>query len=84
MTNPKGMKIAVIGGVWALAYPNVHLHNIDMLLLDLGLSPYRKLPNIFAEIFDRYTVWDYHDVLEDYERKRAVCSAPLTPQPFDT
>lgn len=57
---------------------------IDMLLLDLGLSPYRKLPNIFAEIFARYTAWDYHDVFEDYERKRAVRNAPLKPQPFDT
>ena len=32
---------------------------IDILLKDLGLSPYRKLPNIFAELFGQYGAEDY-------------------------
>ncbi len=57
---------------------------IDILLQDLGVSPYRKLPNIFAEVFARYGAWDYHGVVEEYERKKAKCSAPLKPVGLDT
>lgn len=43
---------------------------LDTLLLDLGVSPYRKLPNVFAEVFARYSASDYAAVYRDYERKR--------------
>jgi dimethylaniline monooxygenase (N-oxide forming) len=41
---------------------------LDILLKDLGISPYRKLPNIFAEIFGRYGSADYKGVLKEYNR----------------
>ena len=41
---------------------------IDILLRDLEVSPYRKMPNILAEIFDRYNCSDYKNVLEEYNR----------------
>jgi cation diffusion facilitator CzcD-associated flavoprotein CzcO len=39
---------------------------LDILLGDLGLSPYRKLPNVFAEIFARYGAADYAGLVEQY------------------
>jgi len=41
---------------------------IDILLKDLGVSPYRKLPNIFAEIFGRYGSADYEGVVKEYNK----------------
>ncbi|MBV9386070.1 MAG: NAD(P)/FAD-dependent oxidoreductase [Chroococcidiopsidaceae cyanobacterium CP_BM_ER_R8_30] len=43
---------------------------IDILLRDLEVSPYRKMPNIVAEVFDRYQCSDYKDVLEEYDYNR--------------
>jgi hypothetical protein len=43
---------------------------IDILLADLGVSPYRKLPNLFAEVFARYGPGDYVGVSAEYERRR--------------
>jgi cation diffusion facilitator CzcD-associated flavoprotein CzcO len=42
---------------------------LDILLKDLGISPYRKLPNVFAEIFGRYGSADYTRVVEEYLRQ---------------
>ena len=39
---------------------------IDIMLADLGLSPYRKLPNIFAEIFSAYGAADYAGVVDEF------------------
>ena len=52
---------------------------IDILLKDLGISPYRKLPNILAEIFGRYGSSDYKGVVEEYNRKRTRRTEPLSP-----
>ena len=52
---------------------------IDILLRDLEVSPYRKMPNIFAEIFNRYNCSDYKDVLEEYDRNRTSRTTPLRP-----
>jgi hypothetical protein len=41
---------------------------IDILLNDLGVSPYRKLPNVAAELFGRYGAADYRAVRDDYAR----------------
>ncbi|HEY0738060.1 MAG TPA: NAD(P)/FAD-dependent oxidoreductase [Herpetosiphonaceae bacterium] len=54
---------------------------LDILLKDLGISPYRKLPNVFAEVFGRYTAADYHDILQEYSRRQAQRTAPLQPIP---
>ena len=43
---------------------------IDILLADLGVSPYRKLPNVLAEVFARYGPEDYRGVVGEYERQR--------------
>lgn len=43
---------------------------LDTLLLDLGVSPYRKMPNVFAEVFARYRASDYAGVHPEYERRR--------------
>jgi dimethylaniline monooxygenase (N-oxide forming) len=55
---------------------------IDILLKDLGISPYRKLPNIFAEIFGRYGSADYETVLEEYNS--GARGQQLTPLEVDT
>jgi hypothetical protein len=57
---------------------------IDILLRDLGVSPYRKMPNIFAEIFDRYNCSDYKTVLEEYNRNRTSRTPPLRPLAVST
>jgi cation diffusion facilitator CzcD-associated flavoprotein CzcO len=57
---------------------------IDILLMDLEISPYRKLPNPLAELFSRYEASDYKGVYEEYERARAKRTAPLRVLPLDT
>ena len=52
---------------------------LDLLLKDLGLSPYRKLPNILAEFFARYGADDYQNVFEEYERNKLKRTTPLVP-----
>lgn len=52
---------------------------IDILLRDLEVSPYRKMPNIFAEIFDRYNCSDFKNVVEEYNRNRTSRTIPLRP-----
>lgn len=37
---------------------------LDILLNELGVSPYRKLPNVVAELFARYGAVDYAGVTE--------------------
>ena len=57
---------------------------IDILLMELKVSPYRKLPNPFAELFSRYEASDYKGIYEEYERKKAKRTAPLRTLPLDT
>ena len=57
---------------------------IDTLLMELQVSPYRKLPNPFAELFSRYEAADYKGVYEEYERKKSKRTAPLKTLPLDT
>jgi cation diffusion facilitator CzcD-associated flavoprotein CzcO len=42
---------------------------IDIMLADLELSPYRKLPNVIAEIFAPYRPADYTRVVDEYLQK---------------
>lgn len=53
--------------------------HIDLLLRDLGLSPYRKLPNLFAEVFARYGGADYAGVVDAYRARRGTRAVPLRP-----
>jgi hypothetical protein len=57
---------------------------IDILLVELGVSPYRKLPNPLAELFSRYEASDYKGVYEEYERARSKRTEPLKALPLDT
>ncbi len=57
---------------------------IDILLMELDVSPYRKLPNVFAELFSRYEASDYRGVFEEYESKKAKRVKPLHSLPLDT
>ena len=47
---------------------------IDVLLKELGLSSYRKLPNPLAEVFGRYGSADYAGIVEEYNRQRTKAS----------
>jgi cation diffusion facilitator CzcD-associated flavoprotein CzcO len=57
---------------------------IDILLQELQVSPYRKLPNPLAELFVRYEASDYKGVFEDYERAKSKRTTPLKTLPLDT
>ncbi|MBL8951738.1 MAG: NAD(P)-binding domain-containing protein, partial [Myxococcaceae bacterium] len=49
---------------------------LDILCAELGVSPYRKLPNVIAEVFARYGAADYAGVtacvLKQTERRRSL------------
>jgi hypothetical protein len=57
---------------------------IDILLQDLGLSPYRKLPNIFAELFSQYGATDYAGIFEEYQQLRGSLRLPRKVMAIDT
>jgi hypothetical protein len=57
---------------------------IDILLMELEVTPYRKLPNPFAELFSRYEASDYKGIYEEYERKKSKRTMPLKTLPLDT
>lgn len=57
---------------------------LDILLQDLDLSPYRKLPNPFAELFARYGASDYRGIVDDYLRRRERRGGVLRPTPRNT
>jgi hypothetical protein len=57
---------------------------IDILLMELKVSPYRKLPNPFAELFSRYEASDYKGIHEEYERARSKRTTLLKTLPLDT
>ena len=57
---------------------------IDIMLKELQVSPYRKMPNVLAELFSRYEASDYRGIFEEYERQKAYRTTPLRPLPLDT
>lgn len=57
---------------------------IDILLMELQVNPYRKLPNPLAELFSRYEASDYKGVFEEYERARVKRKEPLKTLPLHT
>ena len=57
---------------------------LDIMLQELGVSPYRKMPNLFAEIFAQYGAEDYRGVFDEYLRKSKKRNTPLKPLPLNT
>ena len=43
---------------------------LDVICLDLGLNPYRKMPNVLAEFFSKYGPSDYVGVQNEYDASR--------------
>ena len=57
---------------------------LDVLLQDLGLNPYRKMPNVLAELFSQYGPDDYADVYEEYQSRQKHGNQPLRALALDT
>jgi len=57
---------------------------IDIMLKDLGVTPYRKMPNVFAELFSQYGASDYIAVLDDYKKVRESAELPGQVMQVDT
>lgn len=55
---------------------------IDIMLADLRLSPYRKLPNLFAEVFAPYRPSDYAGVVDEHLKQPR--RQPLVPVALPT
>jgi hypothetical protein len=50
---------------------------LDVMLADLRISRYRKLPNVFAEVLSAYRPDDYAGVVDEFLASRA--GTPRTP-----
>jgi hypothetical protein len=60
-----------------------HQQYLDIMLQDLGLSPYRK-SNPVAEVFMRYGAADYAGLLEEHQRRRVSGPVRLRPVALDS
>ena len=49
---------------------------IDSMLNELGFSPYRKMPNVLAEAFQRYGSTDYVAVIDEYLQQKELNQPP--------
>ncbi|PRQ09801.1 flavin-containing monooxygenase [Enhygromyxa salina] len=56
---------------------------IDILLQELGVSPYRK-PHLLAELFSRYEAADYAGIIEEYHAARSSLDQPRRPSDLAT
>jgi dimethylaniline monooxygenase (N-oxide forming) len=65
----------------AVAINTRYQQYLDILCADLGVSPYRKLPNVVAEVFQRYGASDYAGVTDEVRRGR---KRPLRPVALHT
>jgi dimethylaniline monooxygenase (N-oxide forming) len=59
-----------------------HLLSLS-LVVDLGLSPHRKLPNLYSELFGIYGAGDYAHVFHEFERHLLTITQPLRPVDID-
>ena len=57
---------------------------LDIMLQELGVSPYRKMPNLLAEIFEQYGAEDYRGVFDEYLSRAKKRKMPLATLPLDT
>lgn len=63
---------------------NTRFHQyVDVMLRDLGLSPWRK-GNPLAEVLAAYTAADYDGLFDEYQARRATASLPRRPLPLAT
>jgi len=63
---------------------NTRFHQyVDVLLRDIGLSPYRKR-NPLAEVLMAYTAADYDGLFDELQASRAAATRPLRPLPVST
>lgn len=67
----------------ACAVSTRHQQYLDIMMQDLGLSPYRK-PNPIAEVFLRYGASDYAGLIEQHQRRRAEGPVRLRPVARDS
>ena len=56
---------------------------LDVMLADLGFSPYRK-SNPLSELFARYGASDYAGLVDELQKRRAKGPLHLRPRPLDT
>ena len=54
------------------------------LLRDLGLNPYRKVPNVLAELFSQYRPDDYAHIYDEYQSRQKQENQPLRALALDT
>lgn len=57
---------------------------MDIMLQELGISPYRKMPNLLAEVFVQYGADDYRNIFDEYLSGANERNAPLPSLPLDT
>lgn len=57
---------------------------LDILCMDLGVSPYRKMPNFLAEILAPYGAADYREVQREVDKARARGKKPRHVMLLDT
>ena len=57
---------------------------MDIMLQELGISPYRKMPNLLAEVFVQYGADDYRNILDEYLSGANERNAPLPSLALDT
>jgi dimethylaniline monooxygenase (N-oxide forming) len=63
---------------------NTRFHQYaDVMLRDLGLSPWRKR-NLLAEVLVAYTAADYDGLFDEYQARRADAPRPRRPLPLAT
>jgi dimethylaniline monooxygenase (N-oxide forming) len=67
----------------ACAVATRHHQYLDILLQDLGLSPYRKR-TVLAEALLRYGAADYAGLLAEHQRRRGAGPLRLRPVPLDS
>ncbi len=56
----------------------------DIMLKELGISPYRKMPNFLAEAFVQYGADDYRNIVDEYLNKSRSRNVPLPSLALDT
>ncbi|MBJ7536170.1 flavin-containing monooxygenase [Marinomonas transparens] len=60
------MKHSSYESTFNIAVNTRYQQHLDILLQDIGVSQWRKLPNVFAEAFVRYDPTDYKGVVKEY------------------
>jgi dimethylaniline monooxygenase (N-oxide forming) len=67
VTGWKRQNVAFDPTMFFVTHSRYHQY-LDSLLGDLGITAFRKMPNIFLEMFGKYGADDYRGVFDEYER----------------